>query len=547
MDLSSLLCRLRVSSSSARPFHLPDDSQPFPPITEVLRQLQDNLSGVAQRDDCDSEKASAIGQAEQLFKIADSHWLTSPDDSDQTNDAPACARRAALAEAYVGVVRSLTRCASLPACEADSGLPDSLYRDVPAGAVLVCSALCSLLGCLGLAGGEAGGQDMREATQDEAPPTGRGAGALLLAAVAPLCCVFAVTHLQEQPWTDARSRESAGHLLSSLVAAGGFRDVPHFLMGDEEESAGGGRGRAVFGGLLDVLQPNLTKDLLPQCAAVKVVFSWALLQMSRPFLSHHLPRVVSPSLLLSDHYRPENCILGIRCLHHIVLQTSAAELRQYNRAEVVYQALYKHLYTTNGPQIQLVLACFLDLLLVLEKPPSISGPQEVPRKPCRHDDVVRLLLTNMEMEHKVALRRIYAAALPQYIHRLRVCACRHLKRLERVLLGYLEVSDPPQESSRSSALEALETLLPVAWPRIDQRRVGVFLQCLLRLLVDLSSESLLSASVKEKLKNQTARCLTLLNHCSHGRVKSLLQLVDSSCASAAVLRCLETVTMATER
>ena len=49
--------------------------------------------------------------------------------------------------------------------------------------------------------------------------------------------------------------------------------------------------------------------------------------------------------------------------------------------------------------------------------------------------------------------------------RMRVCACRHLKRLERVLLSYLEVSDPPQESSRSSALEALETLLPVAWPR----------------------------------------------------------------------------------
>ena len=65
--------------------------------------------------------------------------------------------------------------------------------------------------------------------------------------------------IQEQPWTDARSRESAGRLLSSLVEAGGFRDVPHLLMGDEEESPGGGRGPGVFGGLLDVLQPTLTK------------------------------------------------------------------------------------------------------------------------------------------------------------------------------------------------------------------------------------------------------------------------------------------------
>ncbi|CAL8248013.1 unnamed protein product [Merluccius merluccius] len=418
MDLSLLLGRLRLSSS-AHPSHLHDDGQPFPPITEVLSQLQDKLSGV-KRDNCDSEIAAAIGQAEQLFKIAESLWLFSPDDTGQTNDSPACDRQAVLVKAYVGVVQSLTCCASLPACEVDSHLPDGLYRDVPARAVLVCSALCSLLSRLGPAEAEVGGpgQDVRAAAPHEAPHTGRGATALLLAAVAPLCCVFAVTHSQEQLWTDVWSRESAGCLLSSLLTTGGWRDVPHLLMGDEE-SPGVGKSRALFERLLDVLQPNLTKDLLHQSAVVKLVFSWTLLQ-------------------------------------------SAAELRQYNRAEVIYQALYKHLYTTNGPQIQLVLDCLLDLLLVLEKPPSVAGPQEVPRRPCRHDDVMRLLLTNMEMEHKVALRRVYAAALPKYIHR-------HLQRVERVLMGYLEVSDPPQESSRGSTLDALETLLPVAWPRHLQR------------------------------------------------------------------------------
>lgn len=72
-----------------------------------------------------------------------------------------------------------------------------------------------------------------------------------------LClCVCVRTLIQDQPWTDAQSRESAGRLLGSLVSAGGWRDVPHLLLGDkEEESAAGG----VFEGLLDVLQPNLTK------------------------------------------------------------------------------------------------------------------------------------------------------------------------------------------------------------------------------------------------------------------------------------------------
>lgn len=70
-------------------------------------------------------------------------------------------------------------------------------------------------------------------------------------------------------------------------------------------------------------------------------------------------------------------------------------------------------------RLQPVLWCLLDLLPVLEKPPCTPGPP--PRKPCRHDDVLRLILTNMEAEHKVALRRVYAAALPAYVDRWVAC------------------------------------------------------------------------------------------------------------------------------
>lgn len=67
--------------------------------------------------------------------------------------------------------------------------------------------------------------------------------------------------------------------------------------------------------------------------------------------------------------------------------------------------------------LQPVLSCLLDLLLVLEKPPSSLAPSSPRRKTCRHDDVLRLVLTHMEAENKVALRRVYAAALPPYIDR----------------------------------------------------------------------------------------------------------------------------------
>lgn len=67
--------------------------------------------------------------------------------------------------------------------------------------------------------------------------------------------------------------------------------------------------------------------------------------------------------------------------------------------------------------LQPVLWCLLDLLLVLEKPPCTPRPSSSPRRLCRHDDVLCLMLTNMEAEHKVALRRVYASALPAYVDR----------------------------------------------------------------------------------------------------------------------------------
>lgn len=51
--------------------------------------------------------------------------------------------------------------------------------------------------------------------------------------------------------------------------------------------------------------------------------------------------------------------------------------------------------------------------------------------------------------------------------RMGVTICRHLQRVERVVLGYLEVKDPPEETSRLKVLEALQRTIRAAWPRSD--------------------------------------------------------------------------------
>ncbi|XP_030581720.1 TELO2-interacting protein 2-like isoform X2 [Archocentrus centrarchus] len=503
MELASLLHDLHLSTSSE------EEPLPFlPPITELLSRLQEELNG-------SPESCSLIGRVEQLFLAADPNWLFSPASQD--------GGWAELKAAYASLISALIGCAALPLCDDDcSPLSVAAYKSIPARATAVCTALTALLRTLG--------------DWEKGVGTRKGATSLLIA-VAPPICVFAVTHFQDQVWTSTASRAAAQHLQEALLSAGGWRDSAHLLMGDTEES------RGILGEILHILQPQLTKDAWQRCEAMKLVFAWTLLQVTRPSLSPHLPHLLPPSLLFSDHHRPENCMLGVRCLHHIVLNTPAAELRQFNRAEVLYQALFKHLYTTEAAVIQLVLACLLDLLLILEKPPSCSSSR---RKPCRHDDVLRLILTHMEAENKVVLRRVYAAALPAYIARMGVAVCRHLRRLERVVLGYLEVRDPPEETTRLKMLEALQKTARAAWPRM-QCRVNALLRCLLRLLVDVSSDTDLCDSLKQQLMDQSAACIRLLDACSHGSVQHLLQEVDSSCCSPEVLGCLATVTAMTDR
>lgn len=51
------------------------------------------------------------------------------------------------------------------------------------------------------------------------------------------------------------------------------------------------------------------------------------------------------------------------------------------------------------------------------------------------------------------------------LFRLGILTVRHLKRLERIIIGYLEVYDGPEEEARLKILETLKLLMQYAWPR----------------------------------------------------------------------------------
>ncbi|NWV45034.1 TTI2 protein, partial [Daphoenositta chrysoptera] len=118
---------------------------------------------------------------------------------------------------------------------------------------------------------------------------------------------------------------------------------------------------------------------------------------------------------------------------------------------------------------------------------------------------------------------------------------RHMKRLERVILGYLEVSDGPEEEARLGILETLQCTIEHAWPRMPCR-LPVLLKALLRLLWDAHTErGPTPEPVRAALLHGATQCLVLLDRSSRGRVKVLLEGVHSSCEENRVRECLRKV------
>ncbi|XP_035418728.1 TELO2-interacting protein 2 isoform X2 [Cygnus atratus] len=465
-----------------QPPQLPGERPPPapPPAERVQRQLP-------------PEGPGALGELGALLEAAGSRRLfgdVSP---------------AALGE----LVASLSRFAAPPEQQQEAAeLPgkDGAYEAVAERAAEVGAVLLRLLAEL-------------EAARTEETLGDPAVGPILRRVAAPVY-VFAVTHVVDGPWTSARSRSVARELLESLVRAADCGSVAEFLRGKKEDEEGR------FAAVMGLLKQELTKDTWKRNPAMKHVFSWTLPHVTRPWLSRYLESVLPPSLLISDDYREENKILGVRCLHHIVLNVPGADLCQFNRAQVVYHALYNHLYSREAPLIQAVLLCLLDLLPVLER------GQRQPRAPTRCDEVLRLLLTHMEAEHRLALRRVYAGTLPAFVRRLGILVARHLKRLERVIVGYLEVCDGPEEEARLGILETLR--MP--------RRLPVLLKALLRMMWDVHADrGPTPEPVTAALLRGATECLILLDRCSGGQVKILLEGVDGSCEESCVRDCLREV------
>ncbi|XP_071789070.1 TELO2-interacting protein 2-like isoform X2 [Asterias amurensis] len=342
----------------------------------------------------------------------------------------------------------------------------------------------------------------------------------ILRAVTPHCLVLIAMHRdQNNSWTDRQAKQATEDLSNVLCQISDCSStsclLSEGLSKDQDQDSQG-----FFSPVLDLLKERLTREKWEKEPAARQAFSWCLLQMKHPHLGEHLERVLPPSLLFVDDHKVANKLLGIRCLKHIINNVNPTELRWYGRAMVIYEALHHQLFSQKPALIVQLLPCLISILAVVERSPHKA---DEPRNPNRYDSVLQIVLNSMEFEQTLALRQAYAQHLHLFIDSMGITVLRSIKRIIRVIVKYLEVSDGQDDVSRMNILLSLTSLIHQAWPRM-QSHWEVLVTVLLKLMHNVCDESYTSTqTVRQCLLDRSAECLILLRRCCNEDLKKALE------------------------
>jgi len=297
-------------------------------------------------------------------------------------------------------------------------------------------------------------------------------GSYLKAALVELV-VFCGQHIEKSLWSRGSSVKQTKEILELVLFKHNCTSLQNLLTVIDDPSLV----KKIFMCFL----PYLTRSNWKCSPGMRVSFMWCLTNISHPHVLEVFNEVLPPSLLLVDDFVIENRISGIHCIHHILNNVPKATLQWYGRADVIYNALKNLVYHRDPGIILALYPCLLKVLSTLEA--DLLKPNQI-RKANRYDDIYQLLLTEMDNEQAISLRKAYCEHLHLFITIMGITSAKHLKMTLRVLLQYLETYDVPEESTRLNCLTALHTLISVAWPRIDAHLTEI-VRGLVRLIYDM--------------------------------------------------------------
>ncbi|KAK3098832.1 hypothetical protein FSP39_023513 [Pinctada imbricata] len=349
----------------------------------------------------------------------------------------------------------------------------------------------------------------------------------------PRIAILLLEHRENNLWTSAASVSVASCIMTKLKF--------HFLLEDFLSLFGMDCESFIFDRkhqdfnheavlrslILKEICTVLTKEKWKANPAYVSVFTALLFFSKFPDLSDHIVQVLPPSLMFIDDFVLQNKILGVRCLHHIVTNTSREELRWYGRADVIYEALKHQLYTHKASMIRALHQAILAILKVVEKDPCamLAGGDTSVNK---YDEIYQMIVHDAQGEQNLAMRLAFTEHLPEFVQIMGVTSVKHISISLSLVSDYLEVYDGSKDSARINILNLLEKIIQSSWPRIQSHQNQI-LQMLIKLLIDISMDQTesLEPALKDALISRATKCMCLLKYANPDIVNETLSTLKS--------------------
>ena len=303
----------------------------------------------------------------------------------------------------------------------------------------------------------------------------------------------------KHPWSKPTLSCAAELLLAKLLQMHNVLNTCELLM----VSSPGHKN--VFQSMIEVLKPRLRKNHWKQNPASVVCFTAILTELKSPEVGNYLSDILPLLLNLIDDFEAKNKIVGLKCVQHLLSNTTKSELFWYGRADVLYAAVQPSLYSNDPEVMHHALPCMLQLSLVID---FNATPKEVSVQYTKLDDVYGVVLTNMNLESSWSLRREYSQVFSAFIEALGVQVLKHSEKTLNVIEHYIDIPDSQDEATRVNTLRALVKLIEAAWPRID-RNLCRIVQMLLKLIVD-TTDANMEAGAKAEVNGDACDLLTLV-------------------------------------
>lgn len=252
--------------------------------------------------------------------------------------------------------------------------------------------------------------------------------------------------------------------------------------------------------LLHKFEILLTRERWEKNPFLCEAFIWYVIQSEPDQLNKCINQVMALALNFLHDHETGNKLKGLKVLDQLIEKVTNEELRWYNRAEVIYDALITHIYSKEAQVLDNVIPQVFSILKVI-------GNSKY------YHFILSTLLTSAESEDYLNLRRIYISHLSNFSLHCNAICIGHLGHSIHVIENYLEIDDGQEESARLSSLNFLSNILKVAWPRVEFHTETI-LKILLKLVISIESSSSTKSKdsiTRKGIEDKVVECLCLLN------------------------------------